>query len=360
MSKDFEKEIAQLTINIEQTKEHILTEEATKMSFVVPFFKALGYNVYDPREFVPEFTADINSKNMDKVDYVIMESEKPAILIECKHWSEKLENHVRQLFKYFVSTPAKFAILTNGIEYLFYTDLEEQNKLDKKPFLKINLLDLKAHAVKELAKFRKDAFNVDEILTTAEELKYTSSITSLLADEYNSPGDDFMKFVLSKVYDGMRTQTAIEKLRPTVKNSFMQFVNELVNERLETALRSQAEKNQSEQEVATAVLAIIEPDDDGEIVVVPTEEELQAYYIVKGILVEMANADKVSYKDTSSYLSVLYDNKVTKWVCRIVLKRSSKMLIFPEDIYSARISINSINDLFKHKELILQSVKRFL
>jgi len=357
MSKEFEKEIAQLAKLIEQTKDFVKTEESTKMSFVLPFFKALGYNYSDPREVVAEFTADINGKNMDKIDYVIMENAQPVILMECKHWSEKLENHVKQLFKYFVSTPAKFAILTNGIEYLFYTDLEEQNKLDKKPFLKVDLLDLKAHAIKELAKFRKESFNISEILTTAEELKYTNSIIGFLADEYNSPSDDFVKFTLSKVYEGVRTQSTIDKFRSTVKNSFMQFVNELISDRLETAFRTETEKNQSEQEIVSATTDDAEED---EAVTMPTEEEIQAYFIVKGILAEIADVDQIFYKDTINYFGILFGNKVTKWICRMVFKRSSRVIVFPKEVYAEKIVIDSINDLYKHKGLLLQSVKRFV
>ena len=354
VSKEFEKEIAQLAKIIEQTKDLIKTEESTKMSFVLPFFKALGYNYSDPREVIAEFTADINSKNMDKVDYVIVENGKPVILVECKHWSEKLENHAKQLFKYFVSTPAKFAILTNGIEYLFYTDLEEQNKLDKKPFLKVDLLDLKAHAIKELAKFRKDSFNVSEILTTAEELKYTNSIIGFIAEEYHSPSDDFIKYILSKVYEGVRTQAAIEKFRPTVKNSFMQFVNELISDRLETAFRSETEKTGQGVPIADDLL------DEEDKVTEPTEEELHAFYIVKGILAEVADVEQIFYKDTVNYLSIIYENKVTKWVCRIVLKRSSKILVFPSDVTNEKITLNAISDLYKYRELMIKSMQRFL
>ncbi|MCL2565657.1 MAG: type I restriction endonuclease [Defluviitaleaceae bacterium] len=352
MSKEFEKEIAQLNKLIEQSKDFVKTEESTKMSFVLPFFKALGYNYSDPREVVAEFTADINGKNMDKIDYVIMENGQPVILVECKHWSEKLESHVKQLFKYFVSTPAKFAILTNGIEYLFYTDLEERNKLDNKPFLKIDMLDLKAHAIKELAKFKKDSFSVGEILTTAEELKYTNSIINLFTDDYQDPTDDFVKYTLSKVYEGLKTQAVVEKFRPIIKNSFSLFVNELINDRLENAI----EKGQPEQEIA-ATTDIAEEDD---IVTVPTEEELQAFYIVKGILAEIADVNLIHYKDTTSYLAILFENKATKWICRIVLKRSSKVIIFPNEIHDEKISINSINDLYKHKEVLIKSCQRFL
>ena len=351
MTKDFEKELAQLAKIIEQTKEHVVSEEAAKVSFVMPFFKALGYNVYNPLEFVPEFTADIHGKNVDRVDYVIMENGQPMILIVCKRSSEPLHTHAKQLFKYFVSTPAKFAILTNGIEYLFYTDLEESNKLDKKAFLSVNMLDMKSHALKELYKFRKDTFNVNEILTTAEELKYTASIISFLSDEYQQPSDDFVKYVLTKVYDGVRTQPVIDKFRPTIKNSFTQFVNELINDKLETAFKRESAPTEPET-VAVMELDAVEDDDFA-----VSEEALEAFYITKAILTEVIEASRVSYKATTAYVSIIVDNKVSKWVCRFTLSKRSKSFHTPTE---PKINIESVNDIYKHKEVLLQSVKRFL
>lgn len=357
MSKEFEKELAQLAKLIEETRDFVATEEATKMSFVLPFFKALGYNYSDPREIIAEYTADINNKNMDKVDYAVMEDGQPIILVECKHWNDKLENHAKQLFKYFVSTPAKFAILTNGIEYLFYTDLEETNKLDQKPFLRIDLLDIKSHALKELSKFRKEIFNVSEILTTAEELKYTNSIINLLSDEYLNPSDDFVKYILSKVYEGVRTQNTIEKFRSTLANSFKQFVSDLMSEKLETAFKSEPKKEESISEAAASIEQGIQESGDS---IVTTEEEIEAFYIVKSILSEIREADQVSHKKTNSYLGILYENKTTKWILRLRFNNSSKSFIFPTEISDDRVFIENVNELYKYKELIKNSCKRFL
>jgi len=353
MFKEFEKEISKLAKRIEQTKEFTHTEESTKMSFVLPFFKVLGYDYTDPREVVAEFTADINSKNMDKVDYVIMDNGQPAILVECKHWSVKLDSHINQLLKYFVSTSAKFAILTNGIDYFFYTDLETTNILDKTPFLKINMLNLKTHSLKELMKFKKDMFNVNEILTTAEELKYTGSVISLFGKEYNEPSDDFIRHVISNVYSGVKNKAVVEKFRPIVKNSFAQFVNDLISDRLETVLRPEI------KEVPTEPLVTETSEVDEEIESVPTEEEIQAFYIVKGILAEETELDLIQYKDTTRYFAVLYDNKVTKWICRLSLSPTSKILILPDALQSEKITLISVSDLYRHKEVLLRSVKRF-
>lgn len=164
---DFQTEIKELSDKISKQKPNIQTEEATKTAFILPFLKALGYDVFDPTVVVPEFTADIGAKKGEKVDYAIFKDGKPLILIEAKHYTANLDNHNSQLLRYYTVTEAKFGILTNGIEYRFYTDLDNQNKMDEKPFLIINLENLKDKHIKELEQFAKDALNIDQILSMA-------------------------------------------------------------------------------------------------------------------------------------------------------------------------------------------------
>jgi len=68
----------------------------------MPFINVLGYDVFDPTEVVPEFTADIGTKKGEKVDYAIMKDGKPIILFECK-WSgaDLNKEHASQLHRYF-------------------------------------------------------------------------------------------------------------------------------------------------------------------------------------------------------------------------------------------------------------------
>lgn len=123
----FEEKVKSFSSRIKSLKDTIQTEEATKTSLVMPFFQALGYDVFNPQEFTPEFVADVGIKKGEKVDYAIKIDDEPMILIECKSVNENLEKHDSQLFRYFGTSTAKFAILTNGIIYRFYTDIEETN-----------------------------------------------------------------------------------------------------------------------------------------------------------------------------------------------------------------------------------------
>ena len=134
---DFIDQLKQFSKRVDSLKGSISTEEATKTAVIMPFFAMLGYDVFNPQEFVPEFTADVGIKKGEKVDYAIIQDGEPVILIECKSISENLNKHDSQLFRYFGTTSAKFAILTNGMEYRFYTDLDNPNKMDESPFLTV-------------------------------------------------------------------------------------------------------------------------------------------------------------------------------------------------------------------------------
>ena len=188
---DFIDKINQFSKRIDMIKASLATEEATKTALIMPFFNLLGYDVFNPMEFIPDFTSDIGTKKCEKVDYAIIKDNEPVILIEAKGVNDDLTKHDAQLFRYFTATNAKFAILTNGIIYKFFTDLEESNKMDKKPFLEVNLLDINEMQVSELKKFTKDSFDIDTIFNTASELKYTNLIKIQLNNQLN---------ILTKVY----------------------------------------------------------------------------------------------------------------------------------------------------------------
>ena len=168
---DFKDTVLQLAEKIEKQKNSIATEEATKNAFIMPMIAALGYDIFNPFEVVPEMDCDLIKKKGEKIDYAIMKDEQPIILIECKHCKQDLNLHDTQLQKYFVASNARFGVLTNGIEYRFYTDLEKINIMDEKPFLVINMLDLSDTDIEELKKFHKSYYNADSIFSNAKLLQ---------------------------------------------------------------------------------------------------------------------------------------------------------------------------------------------
>jgi len=360
---DFIDQLKQYSKRVESLKDAVNTEEATKTSLIMPFFAMMGYDVFNPQEFVPEFTADVGIKKGEKVDYAIILSDKPVILVECKSVSESLEKHDSQLFRYFGTSTAKFAILTNGIIYRFYTDLEDANKMDETPFLEVNMLDIKDSQVPELKKFSKSVFDVDAIFDTASRLKYANEFRAVLKTQMENPSDDFVKLFLQDVYSGMKTQAVIEKFRPIVKKSLNDFISEMLNDKLKTALGS-PDINipaQSENPVAEQPEADTAPEDIKKPNIVTTEEELEAYFIVKNMLKDIVPISDITYKDTESYINILYKANSRKWICRLRLTETQKLLIVPdENKKDIKFQMENIYDLTNYQSQLSDVLSRYL
>lgn len=330
----------------------IETEEATKTALIMPFFQLLGYDVFNPTEFIPEYTADVGIKKGEKVDYAIAINEVPLILIECKPCVENINKYTSQLYRYFGTTVAKFAILTNGIEYNFYTDLEKPNIMDTKPFLSINLLELKDRDIIELTKFTKDNLDIDKILNSAENLKYSRLIKEWFSNEVNEPSDDFVRLILNSVYDGVKTQKVIETFTPMIKKAISQYISDSLNEKIQTALNSNnaIEINNETDE---------EPDNDNKINT--TIDELESYAIVKSILRNIVDANRIYYKDTQSYFGILLDNNIRKWICRVDIRKNKVILIIPdENKKEIKYNLSSIDELYNYGNEIIEACKRYL
>ena len=348
---EFNEAIKQFSERVSTMKDSISTEEATKMSLIVPLFQILGYDVFNPTEFCPEYTADVGIKKGEKVDYAILENGNPSILIECKSCSEQLDKHSSQLFRYFGTTPAKFGILTNGIIYRFYTDLEESNKMDLIPFLEIDMANLKDSSINELKKFCKGNFDKEKIFSTAEELKYSNLIKGVLAKEFEVPSEDFVRFILTPIYDGQKNQRVIEKFTPLVKRAFSSFVNEIVNNKISSALTNDAEEEEASDESAEI------PDSK----IITTDDEIEAFYIVRGLLAGVVPVEDIAHRDTEIYFGILYKNNNRKPICRINLDTKNKQLLIPDENKKfERIYINSLNDIYKYKNRLIEVAKRYL
>ena len=356
---DFIDRLKQFSKRVEGLKDNIQTEEATKTSLIMPFFSLLGYDVFNPDEFIPEFTADVGIKKGEKVDYAILQDGKPVILIEAKWIGEKLEKHDSQLFRYFATCNAKFAILTNGQYYRFYTDLEEPNKMDETPFLDIDLLDLKETQVTELKKFCKENFNEAEIFDAASELKYTYEFRKKFSDELQNPSDESVRFFLNSIYDGIKTANVIDHFRPILKKALNGYISELMNDRIQSALSNNSQETTSKSSPATE--AQQEEETPAMPKIITTEEEKEAYFIIKNLLKDVVSPDNITYKDTASYLNILYQNNTWRWICRLRLSENRKSLIIPDENKKEQVfQLENLYDIEKYKEQLAEVLKRHM
>jgi hypothetical protein len=345
---DFIDRIRELSARIPKQLAHIQTEEAAKHAFVMPFIAALGYDVFNPLEVVPEFTADVGTKKGEKVDYAIMQDGKPVILFECK--LTKLDhNHASQLVRYFTVTETRFAVLTNGVHYRFFSDLEKPNRMDEKPFFELDLQNITDRQVEELKKFTKPRFDLEDILATASELKYTRELKRALTREFETPSDEFVRYFTKQVYSGIFNQTARERFTAFVSQAVKQFTNDLVSQRLQSALAQE----EPPPPLLEEQLPELEEESDPKREIHTTQEELEAYFIVKTILREVVDSKRIMMRDTLSYCGVLFDDNNRKPVCRLHFNRVQKYFgVLDESKNETRHAIDDIDDIYQYADAL--------
>ncbi len=352
---DFKDVVRQIGDRVLKLKENILTEEATKNAFIMPFIQALGYDVFNPLEVVPEFVSDIGTKKGEKIDYAIFRDGQPVILVECKHWAQNLDLHDGQLLRYFHVSKAKFGVLTNGVKYKFYSDLVEANKMDEKPFFEFDIAEINDVQIEELKKFHRDYFKIEEILNTASELKYIKEIKNILSREFKTPSDVFVKFFVNQVYPGRATEKVMQQFQEYVRKSCSQTVNEWITDRLKTALNKENEVVLESNSVATEQSQV-----NDERKIETTVEEMEAYFIVKSILRSTVDASRIVYRDAQSYFSVILDDNNRKPICRFYLNGNKKMMgVFDASKSETKIEIKSLDDIFGQGGSLAQVVESY-
>lgn len=365
-SSEFEDHLLALASKVRDQGGAIQTEEATKNAFVMPFISTvLGYDVFNPLEVVPEFTADVGLKKGEKVDYAIMSGGEVQILIECKKSAEPLRiEHAAQLFRYFSVTNARIAILTNGQVYQLFTDLDAPNKMDNRPFMVLDLLELDATLLPELHKLAKANFDLNSVLSAAGELKYIGSIKRIIAAEFKDPGDEWLRFFVSRAYEGSITQRVRDQFKPLVSKALQQFLSDQVNDRLKSAmsptalpaLPSSTLADDSTNESAPLAQDNLAKASEVE----TTEEELEGYHIVKAIACSEVPPERVVHRDAKSYFAVLLDNNNRKSICRLYFNRAQHKYIglFDEAKVETRHPIGSVEEIYRHAETIRASTRQ--
>jgi len=315
----FDEKISALAEKIPSLIDHLETEEATKNALIMPFIAALGYDVFNPKEVVPEFVADHGTKKGEKVDYAIMQNNEVIILIECKQAKSNLSDaNTSQLYRYFTVTKSRIAILTNGVNYLFFSDLEESNKLDTRPFLELDMLNLRKNLLVEVKKLGKEKFDLDRMLSTANELKYTSQIKKIMSKQFENPDEDFVRYFFNAANSGSRfTASAKEQFTEFVKKASYQFINESVSDFLDSvkAVQKEGEKSEEDQE-------LVEKSDG----IITTEEELEGFQIIRAIVCQKIAPNRVVHRDTKSYFGILLDDNNRKPICRLHFNSSQKYI----------------------------------
>lgn len=354
---DFADHVAALAAKARKVGKSLQTEEATKTALIMPFIQALGYDIFNPEEVIPEFIADIGEKKGEKVDYAICSDGKPIIIVECKAYGSSLDvAQGVQLERYFQCTAARIGILTDGNRYRFFSDLEETNKMDRKPYMEFVLEEMDERLVQELRKLAKGKFDVTTTLSAAEEMKYSREFKRLLAEQMDNPEDDFIRFFVTKVYEGKFMQSVKERFAPIVKSSLHQFVNERINDRLKSAM------TENKPEPSTEMPSPVEeaaPEGDARIIT--SEEEWHAFYLVKSLLMGTVSPDRVTISDAVSYCNILLDGKRSKPLLRLHFNNLGRLRVglFDGDNKDEKLDIATLDDILPLADRIRATARKY-
>lgn len=335
----FTEDIAKLSEQIRKKADQAIGEEATKMALIVPFLNALGYDVFDPGEVMPEYVADFAIKKagqFEKVDYALAINGTIVMLVEAKARGQKAEAHDGQLSRYFNGLlTTKVAVITNGIEYRFFTDLRHTNVMDKEPFFSFNILEYDAKDIENLKLFHRDNFDVASINKYAEEMVYVKGMTQLVGNLLRSPSDEFVRFLVGELgavapsyeIQGRITGKVIEKFKPIVKKSIQGSLVELMTRSLSQEMAQVAEVTQDSSAEEVEAEVIEEENISEESKIVTTEEELAVFEKIKAIT-ETSTKYKfeLKHKDTISYFGINL-GKNTWWFLRFYLNSQKKSFI---------------------------------
>lgn len=359
----FEDELKEFIKTIPEKLEHIDSEETSKIALITPFLRLMGYDTTNPAEVKAEYTADVGTKQGEKVDFAVLEDGHPIIFIECKSAANELStDNISQLYRYFSITDIQIGILTNGVDYKFFTTGEDNNRMDEKPFLDLNLLNLTKKDIKELEKFKKVNFDVDEVVSRADNLKYRNLIKKALVSEFESPSEDFIKAIGQQVYEGRLTPNIKERFGNLITISITEIINERVNKTLNDAVAS----NEEEQEDNNAIEVEEEINDDG---IITTATEKEGYFIVKSIASELVDPDRVAIRDRKNYCNILFDNNQRFPIVRFYFNNEDHLRVeFYDEITltknggkkGEKIDIEGVSDLYNHKQRMLNVIQQYL
>ena len=229
--------------------------------------------------------------------------------------------------------------------------------MDTTPFLVVNMAKLKEDQITALRQFHKSYFNLEDILSSASELKYMSELKAVIRDEFQSPSDDMVRLLAKRVFEGMVTQKVIEQFREIVKRSLNDHINDAIADRLNIAISSTETKSEPVAPAEQVEEPTVSQDEHQ---ILTTEEELEGYYIVKSILRNVLPSERITYRDAQTYFAILIDDNNRKTICRLYFNSANKRIgIVKGDNSEVRDPLTTLDDIFTHAEELKEEAKRF-
>lgn len=281
-------------------------EESTKLFLVLPVLSALGYDVTDPTVVQPEYAADFRDGLCDRVDYAIMRNGEPVIAIECKKVGVDLASNRGQLRAYFTALPSvRLGILTNGLRFEFFVDVDTTNIMDEEPFVTLDMeaaahRAIPADVLEALTSVTKAGFQPASVSRIAEMRLLSRRLRSAVMQQVREPSLEFCRVILRAAGQDNVHRSRIESLYSSmVRNAFEEAfvipVMELLRAKQSSPETETPASNSETQRIIT------------------TDRELAVYrYVCRRLAFlasdehQFAAIDHVHYKDYLGKFAVYY------------------------------------------------------
>lgn len=275
------------------------------MFIIEPMCEILGYS-RDPKDMLTEINAGWGQKNAKADIGLIVKGKKPEIIIECKKFGKKLtDKEGDQLNGYFSNTEgSKIGILTNGLEWRFYAEYLEKNKLHHNPFMVIDFTEIDDTKIEQFAQFHKnnpDSNFVSKILEEAQDTFFLEGFNGALTEELLNPSDNFIKAIYARMAGQRLNDTVKEKLRGLINASSIQQV----------------------------LPKLIEEESKNGDFIITTGEELKIYHAVKTIIInalKKVDFSRISYRDQKNSFNILVDDNQRKLIAKITSTKNKHFL----------------------------------
>jgi stress response protein SCP2 len=288
--KTFEQDIDNIEQALTRAAEQPTWPEGLSKDLTIQLFNALGYGVADADDLQEGM---IVGRTATTVDLVALESGKPAFLVEYKPFGTELaEERIATLYNAFVNSEAEVGVLSNGRQMWWFSDTERDGKMDALPFLKTDLAQTTKTERNDLWQLSKPEFSRQTVVEwatnkrhlQAQEAHYRKELYQLVANQLDSPTDAFVRFFAEQVYDGPMTAEMLKWFAQEVRDQITTYLGR--RER---------------------VMLL----------------EQQGFAIVKSVMRECMDVDRLELRSVQSYCGILLDFNNRRPICRLHVKRPS-------------------------------------
>jgi predicted type IV restriction endonuclease len=358
---DFLERVKELGKKISDQRGIVQTEEAAKTSFVMPFLQTLGYEVFNAAEVIPEFIADWAAKKGEKVDYMIKVANQTVMLIECKQANDALDaSKESQLANYFHHVQeCNIGVLTNGIVYKFYTDLNAENIMDTEPFFVFDFGTLKDGHISKLEMFSKaNITKTDVINSDIIKIRNYAAAVEVLRREFANPSEDLVKYVIKQMpFIKRANETVVEEFREHIKKAVIQFEQDFFDAQI-ARLKETTQSPPTDQQAKPSEIITEKP------AIQTTVEEMQALAIVCSLLYKTVPSEKIVLKDSENYCDISYATAGSPRIVRLHFNDQNHLFISfpgnPDLVTLGKVEIKSVEKLNEHSDKITSTVSKIL